>query len=132
MPRKSKAETEVKPVEADPIAPDMIPNDQREGEEAFETDWSKPISSTNPPPSKRPLREQHSPVSDEDVLQKDQRDFDEELDESEKEVARKTGTTARRTRVTDVGADVGGDAVDTINVSTSNPSAGSTGRGSTK
>lgn len=116
MPKK-KAET-VEAVEADPIAPDMIPNDDAD-KDPNETDFSKPISASNPPPSKRPLREQTSPVSDGDkTLQKDERGVDEELEESEKEVARKTGSTGRRTRVTDTGADVGGDQGSSNNVST--------------
>lgn len=118
MPKK-KAET-VKPVEADPIAPDMIPNDDAD-KDPRETDWTKPISASNPPPSKRPLEEQPSPVTDGDnTLQQDERELDEELEESEKGVRSKTNSPARRARVTDTGADVGGNVGDANNVSTSN------------
>ena len=117
MARGKKADT-VETVEADPIAPDMLPNDGPDKDPRV-TDFSKPISASNPPPSKRPLREQHSPVSDEDSLQVDERGLDEELEDSEQEVARKTGSNARKTRVTDTGADVGGD-----NTAASTPSTG--------
>lgn len=100
MPKK-KAET-VESVEADPIAPDMIPNDS-EREDPTQTDFSRPISAANPPPSKRPLREQASPVSDDDVLQKDERVLDAEQRDAEEAVRIKTGSDAKKTRVTDAG-----------------------------
>lgn len=120
MPRK-KADT-VEAVEADNVEENRKeavdqPFDE-EGRPIVETDWSKPISASNPPPSKRPLREQGSPVADGDVLQKDERFLDEELEESEAEVARKTNSTGRRTRTTDTGADVGGSNTSANNVST--------------
>jgi hypothetical protein len=84
-----------------------------------ETDWSLPISASNPPPSKRPLREQDSPVSDGNTLQKDDRELDTELQQSEQDIKAKTNSAGKKTRITDTGADVGGDAGDSNNVSTS-------------
>ena len=110
MPRKAskkneeKERTAVAPVEADALPADLQPdtNPEQDGEEVV-TDWSKPISSANPPPSKRPLREQPSPVSDGDeTLQKDERGVDGDLKESEEEVKDATNSKARTTRVTDV------------------------------
>lgn len=96
MPKKDQT---AKPVKADELPADLLPNEeaQREG-----TDPTRPISSSNPPPSKQPLREQHSPVSDgEDTLQKDERVKDEDLEESEEQVRRNTNSDAKKTKVTD-------------------------------
>lgn len=130
MPKKAKQD-KVTPVEADNAEEARNARDgqlfDEDGRPIVETDWSKPISASNPPPSKRPLAEQGSPVSDGDTLQKDERGVDEELKESEEAVQEKTNSVGRRTRTTDTGADVGGDASDANNVSTT-----TSGRASTK
>lgn len=96
--KKSKPEKD-EAVKADPLPQDLQPK-VVENEEG--TDWSQPISASNPPPSKRRLEEQHSPVTDGDrTLQKDSRKLDEELKKSEKEVAILTDSKEKRTRVTD-------------------------------
>lgn len=96
----AKKEPTAKPVKADELSEDLRPAQQDEPREG--TDPNRPISSSNPPPSKQPLREQHSPVTDgDDTMQKDEREVDEDLRESEQEVRRNTNSDSKKTKVTD-------------------------------
>lgn len=122
MARKAKDEV-VEAVKADELPEDLQPTQEQREADPMETDLSRPISSANPPPSKRPLREQVSPVSDGDrTLQRDEREFDEDLAKSEEEVREATRSAARKTRTTDVDAGVS---------NSSTPTASPSGRSST-
>ena len=65
------------------------------------TDKTKPISSSNPPESKRQDRVQDAPLSPDIVLQNDERELDVDQKEKEEKVAEVTGSKAKRTKVTD-------------------------------